>query len=61
MRCIICGVKRRYVTPAAPCCKKCEKTAPICISAPLLFTEPYRTSATTVARATIREMERQEA
>lgn len=59
-RCIICGAPRRYVTRARPCCRKCERTAPICVSAPLLFIEPYRMSATTVARSVLREMDVQE-
>ena len=49
MKCIVCQTQRKYITETRPCCNKCEKTAPTCVSAPGLFTSGI---AGMVARAT---------
>jgi len=57
MKCVVCGKPRRYITREKPCCRKCERTAPICVSAPLLFADEHRTPATLVARAVLEREE----
>ena len=49
MKCVICKQERRYINETRPCCRKCEKTAPMCVQAPGLFTNG---PAGRVARAT---------
>jgi hypothetical protein len=47
--CILCGKStRRKPSTLRPCCRKCEKTAPVAVTAPGLFT---RGPAALVARA----------
>jgi hypothetical protein len=58
MKCVICNTERKYINESKPCCNKCEKTAPTCISCPGLFTVGVPAQ---VARATEQEIRNQEA
>jgi hypothetical protein len=50
-RCLLCGKPtRRKHDPRRPCCRKCEKTAPVVFTAPGLFVNDV---AGKVARAVI--------
>lgn len=52
-QCVVCRKStRRKPNPCRPCCRKCEKTAPVAISCPGLFT---RGPAAIVARAAEQE------
>lgn len=58
-RCVICGQStRRKINPRRPCCSRCEKTAPSCVSSPGCF-EHGTSPAATLARKVIAEVSTQ--
>lgn len=56
--CILClRLTRRKLNPLRPCCSKCEKTAPVAVTAPALFAD--RGPAAQVARSAMAAVEAQ--
>lgn len=55
--CILCGRStRRKLNPLRPCCRKCEKTAPVAFTCPGAFTKGAAGKVAQAAQDQVRRM-----